>query len=97
MTSTKIGVLTIPDAIALGTLLTAIQAKSKVRWLSEDGDILEGELRSIVKGSNNFDFMAWGTDIREGWVWITAKGFERTESVARLVELLQEGGFAVDE
>lgn len=95
-TNTNTGVLSPADAIALGDLLTGLQGNRKIEWLSESGDIMKGELRSLVTGPNNFSMLAWGTDIRDAYVWITANGFEHTESVKRLVMLLQEGGCIIN-
>jgi len=91
-TKTTTSVLSTGEAIALGDLLTGLQQKLKIEWLDEYGDIRKGELRSLVKGPNNFDFLQWGTDVRDGYVWITANGMEHIESVRHLVTMLQEGG-----
>ena len=90
-------VLSPGDAMNLGDLLTAIAAKKTIKWLAGNGDIVTGELRSLVTGKDNFAMMAWGTDVRDAWVWITSNGFERTESVARLIELMEAGGCIFDD
>src|SRR5215212_4711494 len=90
-TKTTTSVLSTGEAIALGDLMTGLQQKLKIEWLGEDGEIRKGELRSLVRGPGNFDFLQWGTDVRDGYVWITANGMEHTESVRHLVTMLQEG------
>ena len=86
-------VLSVSDAIALGDLLDAIGSKKKITWLPCDGFTpVTGELRSLVRGPENYAMLPYGTDVRDAWVWITANGFERTESVRRLINLAQEGG-----
>lgn len=92
MTSTETRTLSPGNAMSLGDLLTRLCAKSFIRWMSEDGIIREGEMRSLVVGDNNFGFAPFGTDVRDMHVWITTVGCETTVPVAYLVGLFEQGG-----
>ena len=97
MTNNKTAQVLSPGyAMALGDVLAGVCGNAKIEWLSKDGDILKGEMRSIVMGENNFASMPFGTDVREGYVWITSSIVERTESIDRLVHLAQEGGLIIN-
>ena len=89
-------VLSPADAVTLGELCIAVQARSKITYLPEqprwNGPPVEGELRGFVAGKSNFNFLPWGVDVRDAYVWITAGGFERTERVEWLTRMLAEGG-----
>lgn len=89
-------VLSPRDAFAIGDLLNAVTRNAPVRWMDADGEIREGELRSLVKGYNNFGFADYGTDVRDMWVWVTAGGFETSFSVAYAITLIPEGGMVFE-
>ncbi|QNJ59255.1 hypothetical protein SEA_MRMIYAGI_41 [Mycobacterium phage MrMiyagi] len=90
-------VLSPGEAMRIGDLLNGITRKAKVKWVNEDGQIMSGELRCLCAGKNSFATLPWGTDVRDAWVWITGTdGFEYTESVERLVMLVDEGGFVME-
>lgn len=91
--STK--VLSPGEAFALGDVLGALTQKRKIRWMDRAGTIRTGELRSLVRGENDFAQAQWGTDVRDMWVWITAGVTEVTESVAHLVAMVPEGGLQI--
>jgi hypothetical protein len=91
-TTNSTTVLSPGDAIALGDLLGAITRKERVRWMDATGVIREGELRSLVKGENDFGFAPFGTDVRDMWVWVTAGIGEATFSVTHAIKCLHEGG-----
>jgi hypothetical protein len=86
-------ILTTAVAFALGDLLNDVTHKSHIRWMDADGVIRTGELRSIVRGPNNFASMPYGMDVRDAYVWITGSGVECTESIAHLVNMIQQGGY----
>lgn len=85
--------LTTAYANALGDLLDNISTKAKVRWMDNGGVIREGELRSLVQGNMDFHMMPYGMDVRDASVWITFSGFETTETVEYLVDMIQRGGY----
>jgi hypothetical protein len=100
MTGTTNGsttVLSPGEAFALGDVLNAITQKRTIRWLDQEGTIRTGELRSLVRGPNDFASAQFGTDVRDMHVWITAGVVETTESVAHLVKMLPEGGMEIIE
>jgi hypothetical protein len=88
--------LTMHDLVALETVARAAQTNAKVRWLSANlGEILEGTARSI--GDERGMFLAGDDDVRDGYLRITSTGgFDYFLPVAKLVELVHEGGFAID-
>ena len=89
-------VLSPGEAMRIGDLLNSIAAKSKITWVREDGQICKGELRCLIQGKDSFAHAPWGTDVRDMWVWITSGGLEYTESVERLITLMEEGGFVTE-
>ncbi|AVD99656.1 hypothetical protein HWB51_gp038 [Mycobacterium phage Cuke] len=89
-------VLSPGEAMRIGDLLNSIATKAKITWVREDGQICKGELRCLIQSKDSFAQLPWGTDVRDAWVWITSGDFEYTESVERLVKLMDEGGFVTD-
>lgn len=84
------------EAFALGDVLGALVAKRKIRWMDPDGQTVRtGEMRSLVRGENDFASAAWGTDVRDMWVWVTCGVTECTVSVAHLVAMVPEGGLEI--
>ena len=96
MTNTATRVLSPREVFALGDLFNAITRNSFVRWMDEDGVIREGELRSTIRGKNNFAFPEFGTDVRDMWVWVTSNGMETSFSVEHAVKMLPEGGMVFE-
>lgn len=95
-TTTTTRVLSPGDAMVLGDVLNAITQKRKIRWMDQDGEtIRSGELRSLVRGNNDFALAEWGTDVRDMHVWITSGIGEVTESVEHLAKMLPEGGLEI--
>jgi hypothetical protein len=89
------GPLTMRDLVALEEVARAAQTNAKVRWLLQSGDIAEGTARSI--GDERGNFLSWGEDVRDGYLRITNKGgWDHFVPVTKLIELVQEGGFAID-
>lgn len=84
-------------ALALGDLLNAITQKRKIRWMDRSEVIRSGELRSLVRGENDFGFAPFGTDVRDMHVWISTGVGEVTESVGHLVTMLPQGGLEIIE
>lgn len=85
------------EAMALGDLLNAITQKRKIRWMDRSEVIRSGELRSLVRGENDFGFAPFGTDVRDMHVWISTGVGEVTESVGHLVTMLPQGGLEIIE
>lgn len=97
-TETKTDVLSPGDAMALGDLLTAINAHKRVRWLAEDdqhGAPREGELRSLVVGPS-LAMAPWGTDVRDMHVWVSTGITETTFSVRWAMRMLPDGGMVFE-
>lgn len=82
-------------ALALGDVLNAITQKRKIRWMDRNETIRTGELRSLVRGKDDFAFAEFGTDVRDMHVWITSSIGEVTESVSHLAKMLPEGGLEI--
>lgn len=84
------------DAATLGELVNAVLARSPITFVPStprwNGPPIVGELRGFVNSPKDFGSLGWGTDVRDAYVWITANGLERSESVAWLCQMLREGG-----
>lgn len=92
--------LTVPEVSALATILDAASSGRRVRWLGDDGSTVhEGVARHVVAGPepHQWHFLPKGQDVRDAWLRITSRtGLDHAVPVARLVELVHGGGFAVD-
>lgn len=87
--------LTVSDLVALSTVAEAAQHGARVRWLSDNDDVLEGTARSI--GDERGMFLANDDDVRDAFLRITStSGWDYFVPMARLAELVKEGGFAID-
>jgi len=87
--------LTVSDLVALSTIVETVQHGSRVRWLSDDNDVLEGTARSI--GDDRGMFLGNDEDVRDAFLRITStSGFDYFVPMTKLAELVREGGFAID-
>jgi hypothetical protein len=77
------------DAIKLGELLQAVNKEKHVRWWPVDTDrIYEGTLRHVVVSPDNYNFLRYDEDVRDGYIRITqTTGFETTLSVMEALDL----------
>lgn len=88
--------LSIADVSALSTILDAASRSANVRWIDENGNLRSGVARHIVRGATDFNFIGRDTDVRDAFLRITTNGFDVTVAVRFLMELVHEGGFAID-
>ena len=92
MSDTTTGVVTLADAIALGTLADWVTNNRKVTW-AIDGDVtrlMTGVARHFVTGPDNFAFIGHREDVRDAYIRISA-GMEWTISVREALALMADG------
>ena len=93
-------ILTISQVGQLSTILDAASRSAKVRWLDTDNEtIREGTARHIVRGEHPTEwvFLNKDTDVRDAFLRITTTtGWDMAVPVRRLMHLVSQGGFAVD-
>lgn len=93
--------LTVPEVWQLHTILDATSRGAKVRWIShvDDETILSGTARHLVAGSkpSEWHFIGSDQDVRDAYLRITSvTGWDHAVPVRYLMELVRQGGFAVD-
>jgi hypothetical protein len=88
--------LSIPDVIALSTIVDVASQSAKVRWLDERGDIRSGVARHIVRSADDFSFIPSDMDVRDAFLRITDWGLEVTIAVRDLMEMIARGEFVKD-
>ncbi len=89
------GILTLTDAVRLGSLLSAVQRNARVGWLDARDDVSTGTARAITDERGMF----WtsGADVRDAYVWITTdKGFEDFRSVSNIMGAMERQEFILD-
>jgi hypothetical protein len=92
MSDTTTGVVTLADAIALGTLAEWVTQHRTVTW-AIDGDVtrlMTGVARHFVKGPDNFGFIGSREDVRDAYIRISA-GMEWTIPVREAMKLMADG------
>lgn len=93
-------ILTVPQIGQLSTILDAAAHGSKVRWLDTDNEtIREGIARHVVRGAQPTEwfFLDKDCDVRDAFLRITTTtGWDMAVPIRRLMQLVSEGGFAVD-
>lgn len=80
-------ILTIRDAVDLAAVIGACQHGSKVRWLTESGDVMEGVARSI--GNDSGGFLLPDQDVREAYLRISA-GMEIFWPMSKVLAMYRE-------
>lgn len=89
--------LSLRDVQDLAYIVNAASRSSRVRWVSEHGDILEGTVRHIV-GDLNGGFLRADEDVRDSFVRITTTlGFEVFMPMHEAVALHHAYKWMVDE
>lgn len=94
--------LTVPFALRLGDLLNWVTQGRKVRYAVGDAGgavvILTGTLRHVVRDKDDFCFLDKGQDVRDAFVRITlTNGLDVALPITRVVSLMEDGGFALDD
>lgn len=92
MPDTTTGVVTLADAIALGTLAEWVTQGRTITW-AIDGDVtrlMTGVARHFVTGPDNFAFIGSREDVRDAYIRISA-GMEWTISVREAMTMLADG------
>jgi hypothetical protein len=89
-------VLTVSDLTALSEVARAAMQSAKLTYMSEDGNIVNGEARAFVQDPSRPVFLAAGQDVRDAYLWVTAGGFEVFPSVRHLMKMVREGGFVIE-
>lgn len=83
--------LTIADTVALATIIRCAQTTSRVRWLNDRGDLLDGTARCIAHDGGGFP--GPDEDIRDMYLHVSGPG-ECWLPVSDLIGLVQRGEFA---
>ena len=88
--------LTVGFALRLGDLLNWVSQSRPVHYTVDNGaTILTGTLRHVVRSEDDYCFIGNGTDVRDAFVRITlTSGLDVALPVTKVVELIEEGGFA---
>ena len=93
--TTAARLLTLADAVSLGTVLSAAQRTAPVARLMDNGDVIYGTARSV--GDENGNFASERDDVRDCFLRVTTSmGFEAFWPVADLLPLVRSGEFVVD-
>lgn len=89
--------LTISDAVTLGSILQSCQQNHPCTWMvpGNGGHTVTGTMRAIVKDTEHAALMTHDVDVRDGYVWISAT-FEHFLPVRDVITWVQEGAFALN-
>jgi hypothetical protein len=86
-------VLTVADALAIGTMLDAAHKARRVSW-DVDGHVISGVARHIVEGGN-FHLLRGDEDVRDGYLRVSST-FEHLLPVPDVLEKIKTGLFVVE-
>jgi len=62
---TMTGILNLSDLVALEVVCRAAQTCARVKWLTDDGDIVSGTARHLVRSADDIGFITGEDDVRE--------------------------------
>lgn len=86
------------STVTVATLALIVQAGQKgfgVRRLGDDGHVMAGIARGLVKGPDDLTFPSEDTDVRDTYLWVTMGVTEVAWPVSELVEGFRLGTFVV--
>ena len=87
-------VLNYSTASVIGDIIEIAQTGAKVSWVTDDGDIIDGIARHLVKDPDNAVFLGSKDDVRDSYLRVTTKnGWEAFLPVAELITKVLDNTF----
>jgi len=91
------GILNLSDLVALEVVCRAAQTCARVKWLTDDGDIVSGTARHLVRSADDIGFITGEDDVRECVLRITtSSGWEVFLPMRDLMAKVKVGEFVID-
>lgn len=87
--------LTMQEAVTLAAIIDAAQRNAHVGYLTDNGDVVTGTVRSI--GDERGNFLRSDEDVRNAYVRITlSSGFEVFRPIGDVAADIRETTFVID-
>ena len=87
--------MTHAEILTAATLLNAIHAGKKLRWLKDDGTIMQGTLRYVTDNDGEAGYGCSTKDVRTQWIRVTTS-WEHWLRFADVMRLLDRCEAAID-